>query len=115
MVKDKGLEISFKDGTVDGKPVKVPHVKLASDDKAAPVPLSEFAKTNLTAYLPALAAKGTATPAAAGNTGSRTTTPMVEQGASSSTAQNGEGVKQRPPGGGNYLTPGMRAAKHTTT
>lgn len=115
VVTDKRLEITFKDALVEGKTVKVPHVKPIDDAKAVPVPFAEYAKTSLSAYLPALTAKaGTGTPAA--QNGATKGTQMVEQSAGSGTAQNGDGTKPRQPAtSGNYMTPGQRAAKQNAT
>lgn len=114
LIADKKLEISFRDEVKDGKTVKVPLVKAAgADDKTAPVPLADYAKTNLSAYLPALTAKPaagttTGTPAAPAKPG----TQMVEQSSGSSTAQNGD-PKPRAPSTAKYVTPGQRAAATT--
>lgn len=113
LITDKRLEISFRDDTKEGKPVRIPLVKVAGDDKAQPIPLTEYATKNLTAYIPALTAKPStgSTQQSASTTGGKVQTPHVEQSSGSSTAQNGDG-KPRPVSQGNtYLTPSQRNAK----
>lgn len=64
----EGLHIEFKDVAekdADGKTVttSVAHVRKAKDDKAALVPLAEFADAELADYLPALRTEDAAEPA----------------------------------------------------
>lgn len=58
VAKAEGLHVEFKDvsETKDGKTTKVsvPHVRPASDEKAALEPLADYAKRELGDYLPAL-------------------------------------------------------------
>jgi hypothetical protein len=109
IVRDKGLELSFAEETVDGKAVRVPMVKLASDAAAKPVKLAEYAKTSLATYLPALTAKPAGTNGAAPAAATGTTFP--EQGSSSSatgTAGQNNGTPRGPapiPGVKPYVGP----------
>lgn len=112
LITDKRLEISFRDDTKEGKPVRIPLVKVAGDDKAQPIPLTEYATKNLTAYIPALTAKpSTASTQSASMSGGKVQTPHVEQSSGSSTAQNGDGKPRAPAQGNTYLTPSQRNAK----
>lgn len=54
LLKDKGLVVSFVDVNKDGKTIKVPHVRIASDEKAAPVALDAWVKDNASYLTPAL-------------------------------------------------------------
>lgn len=112
LITDKRLEISFRDETKDGKPVRVPLVKPAGDDKAQAIPLTEYAAKNLTAYIPALTAKpSTGSNSSAGAAGSRVQTPHVEQSSGSSTAQTGDGKPRATARANQYQTPSQRQAK----
>lgn len=111
LITDKRLEISFRDEVKDGKTVRVPLVKPtgAEHEKTAPVPLVDYAKQSLAAYLPALTAKpSTSGTPNAGAAGGKTGTPFVEQSSGSSTAPTGD--KPRAPATGHqYMTPSQRA------
>jgi hypothetical protein len=116
LITDKKLEISFRDENKDGKTVRVPLVKVAGDDKGQPVPLVDYAKQNLVAYLPALTAnpsKGAAT-TQTGAAGAGRSTVMVEQSSGSSTAQTGDGKPRAPSTGRSYMTPSERAKQNAT-
>lgn len=109
LITDKKLTLSFRDEQKDGKTVRVPLVKPDSDDKAQPVPLVDYAKQHLAAYLPALTANVQST----NSKGTASVQPakgvqMVEQSSGSSTAQTGD--KPRVPSrSGKYMTPGQLA------
>lgn len=83
-ITDKGLVVSFVDGTdAKGAAVKVPHVRPANDDKAATVPLADWVK-NKAAYLtPALTATGgTSTTQSTQSTSTPTPFPILPAGGS---------------------------------
>jgi hypothetical protein len=108
VVRDRGLELSFAEETVDGKAVRVPMVKVASDAAAKPAKLAEFAKTALATYLPALTAKADGTPAAPPAPPKGTTYPDQSTSGTPGTAGN-NGTPRGPapiPGAKTYVFPG---------
>jgi hypothetical protein len=121
MIVDKQLEVSLVDGQdKDGKAIKIPHVRPASDTKAAPIPLAKWQADHASYLTPALTAKaGASTTGTTGSTSttSRTTaqgatggTPMIEQGGASAGTAPGTDAAKQIPGRRPYVLPSQRAA-----
>lgn len=96
-IGDKQLVVILVDGKdKDGKAVKVPHVRPASDEKAATVPLTEWMDKHAAYLMPALTAKSQQSGAASGTSSSTSTqgTPFTVQSAGGSPAAPSDPVAE---------------------
>lgn len=124
LVESKGLHVELRDGMVNEKPVKLPYIRPAADDKAPLLLAKDYVGTNLAGYVPALTTKPAAGTSGATATGSTATgatggTQFPAQSGGASTASptgNGGAADGTPallkplPGQESYMTPGMRRA-----
>lgn len=122
LVESKGLHVELRDGMVNDKPVKLPYIRPAADDKAPLLLAKDYVGTNLAGYVPALTTKPTSGAGGATATGSSVSgatagTQFPAQSGGASTASptgNGGAADGTPPlvkplpGQERYMTPGMR-------